>query len=255
MQIIDDGNNHNANRHDFPDDNNKIFGIAAIFILAGIFILGYNLGFIQRSLFRIVISWQMLLVAIGIISLARRQTTTGLILAGTGIFFLIPHISRLGYSWLNTYWPVALVFVGIVLLSKALSPKSTGHNHSRHEKRHVSSQTSENGYLYSNNSFGSVTQLVLDPVFKGATIKNRFGETILDLRRTQIEPGDTFIDVENTFGGIEIYVKEGLTVKNELSSVFSGTEDKRYGCQGDADSNYRLIIRGSATFSGVEIKC
>jgi hypothetical protein len=75
------------------------------------------------------------------------------------------------------------------------------------------------------------------------------------LRRTQIEPGDTFIDVENTFGGIEIYVKEGWTVKNELSSVFSGTEDKRYGCPGDADSNYRLIIRGSATFSGVEIKC
>ncbi len=255
MQIIDDGNNHNANRHDFPNDKNKIYGIAAIFIFAGIFILGYNLGFIQRSLFRIIISWQMLLVAIGLISLARRQITTGLILVGTGVFFLIPHISRLGYGWLNTYWPIALVFVGIVLLSKALSPKSSGQNYNRCDKRHVSNQTSENGYLYSNNSFGSVTQLVLDPVFKGANIKNRFGETILDLRRTQIEPGDTFIDVENTFGGIEIYVKEGWTVKNELSSVFSGTEDKRYGYPGDADSNYRLIIRGSATFSGVEIKC
>lgn len=43
--------------------------------------------------------------------------------------------------------------------------------------------------------------MVLDEVFKGATIRNTFGGTVLDLRRTNISEGETYIEVECNFGG------------------------------------------------------
>ena len=50
------------------------------------------------------------------------------------------------------------------------------------QKRYM---VSEDGFIVSDNTFGSVQQIVLDPVFRGARLRNAFGGTVLDLRRSQ----------------------------------------------------------------------
>lgn len=247
MKIIDEGSSPRR-------ETIHGIGIAAIFIFAGIFILGRNLGWIEHSLYRIVISWQMLLIVLGIFSLIKRQTTGGLILIGVGGFFLLPHLFTTDYYSVRTFWPLVFVLIGVILLVRPKHGRGCFDSHKWEKPSQKGSYSNENGFVNSNNTFGSVRQIVLDPVFKGAVLVNRFGGTVLDLRHTTIEPGETFIDVDCAFGGVEIFVPYNWTVKTSVNSVFSGTEDKRYRHSDLPDTTFKLIIRGNASFSGIEIK-
>ncbi len=249
MQIIDDGGSSR------PKQTNKgVFGIAAIFILAGVVLLAKNLGVLDYSIYRVLISWQMLLIAIGIYLLTDKQPQGGMVLIGIGFFFLIPHLTRAGYNWANTYWPLVFVIIGVVLLFK---PKKRRELHSckgfgAHNQE--ATYKTEDGFINSCNSFGSVRQIVLDPIFKGASISNKFGETVIDLRQTDILPGETIIYVDCAFGSVEIYVPEKWSVYTDFSTLFSGTEDKRFGAADKRDNTYKIIIKGQVYFSGIEIK-
>ena len=227
--------------------------MASIFIVAGILFLGRNLGFIDHQIFRIIVSWQMLLIVLGLNSLFRRQTVGGGVLIGVGVFFLIPRISGLGYDWVATYWPILFVLIGIMLLFKLWKPGAFFPNPGRRCSQDTS-YSSADGLVTSNNAFGSVSQIVLDPVFKGAKITNTFGSTILDLRHTTLEAAETYIDLDCTFGGVEIYVPHNWTVKSNLHHFFSGNDDKRYRISEVPDSTHKLILRGNISFSGIEIK-
>lgn len=226
---------------------------ASIFIAAGLIVLGRNLGLVDYNLFRILISWQMLLIVLGLNSIFRRQHVGGGILIGVGVFFLIPRISGLGYDWVSTYWPMLFVLIGILLLFKLWKPGNTIFK----EGTRFSNDTfykSADGFVTSNNAFGSVSQIVLDPVFKGAKITNTFGSTVIDLRHTSLDAPETYIDIDCSFGGIEIFVPRNWTVKSNLHHFFSGNDDKRYWGNDVPDSTHLLIIRGNISFSGVEIK-
>ena len=56
------------------------FFIAFIFITAGVLLLARNLGWISYTLFGILVSWQMLLILLGIYLMLRRQILLGGIL-------------------------------------------------------------------------------------------------------------------------------------------------------------------------------
>ncbi len=245
MHVIHDGR---RSRNGGPN----VVLMASLFIVAGLLFLGRNLGFVDYNIFRIIISWQMLLIVLGLSSLYRHQTVGGGVLIGVGVFFLIPRISGLGYNWVATYWPVLFVLIGLMLLFKLWRPGSFSNPSKRFGQG--TSYNSADGFVTSNNAFGSVSQIVLDPVFKGATISNTFGSTVLDLRHTTLEAPETYIDIESSFGGIEIYVPHNWTVKSNLHHFFSGNDDKRYRISEITDSAHKLIIRGNISFSGVEIK-
>lgn len=59
---------------------------------------------------------------------------------------------------------------------------------------------------------GSCTPRILDELFKGAIIRTSFGGTTIDLRHTHIAPGETYIDLDCSWGGVEIYVPSDWTV-------------------------------------------
>ena len=224
---------------------------ALIFIFAGFLFLGKNLGVIEPDVSRIIISWQMLLVAIGLLHWFWRNFIAGLLFIGVGGFFIVPLITA-DSGWVNTWWPTLIIFGGFLLLLKAIpffNKKSSCQN-----MRSESLYNSEDGFVVSNNVFGGAHQIVLDPVFKGAKIKNVFGGTILDLRKTTLEAEETYIDVEFVFGGGEILVPSKWVVINELKATFGGTEDKRDVEKEQLDYAHRLVLRGKLTFGGVEIK-
>jgi len=226
---------------------------AFIFILAGLLFLGNNLGMIDPYIFRIIFSWQMLLVAIGLLNLFWRNFIVGLIFIGIGGFFLVPQVAPVGSGWTNTWWPLLVIFGGLLIFVKAISSynqKSDLYKQFYSE----SSYRSKDGFVVSDNVFGFVQQIVLEPVFKGARIKNTFGATVLDLRKTNLEAAETYIDVECVFGGMEIAVPNDWVVVSELKNTFGGLEDKKYFEKGQMDYEHRLVIRGKLTFGGIEIK-
>lgn len=247
MEVIRNSNNKTRRYQ----RTNGIMAAIALIVL-GLLFLGRNLGYVDTQTFRIFVSWQMLLIVIGLWSMVRRQNSSGLILLAIGTFFLIPRLTGwIDGGWIRTYWPVLLIAIGAILIIRKMLPQ----NNRRHNKRNgfrESSQT-ENGYLHSDTMFGSVKHIILDPVFKGADIKNSFAGTIIDLRATKLDAGETYINVDSLFGGIELYVPNSWHVVSEVRPVFGGYNDKRFN-RIEVDYQHKLIIKGNITFSGVEVK-
>ncbi|MDR1200179.1 MAG: cell wall-active antibiotics response protein [Tannerellaceae bacterium] len=228
---------------------------ALIFIVAGSMLLGRNLDLIPAYVFHIVVSWQMLLIVLGLSSLIKRNLAAGFIFLVVGTFFLIPVITGVEGEWFRTYWPVIFIIIGIVLLFKRW-------NFKRHRgckwgecDEHAASKElfSEDGFVKADVSFGAARYIVLDPVFRGADIDVSFGSVTLDLRKASLDESQTYIDIDCSFGGIELFIPAHWNVQVKADSTLSGCEDKRHISQ-VVDYEHKLIIKGDLTFSGIEIK-
>ena len=88
-------------------------------------------------------------------------------------------------------------------------------------------------------------------VFEGARLDAVFGGVKCDLRGAIIN-GDCVIDASAVFGGIDIYVPDGINVKVNSNSIFGGVSgrDRR----NDPNACYTLYINAMCLFGGVEIK-
>ena len=85
-------------------------------------------------------------------------------------------------------------------------------------------------------------------------MKCTFGGTILDLRRTKLDKPETFIEVDCTFGGIEIYAPSDWNVQTQIQAIIGGCDDKRYNSVAPVDQEHVLIIQGKVSFGGIELK-
>jgi predicted membrane protein len=227
---------------------------ALVFIVAGCMLLGRNLELIPPSVFHIVVSWQMLLIVLGLSSLIKRNLAAGFILLVIGTFFLIPVITGVEREWFRTYWPVIFVITGVVLLFKRRDFK-----HHREWKwdgcEHVPSKdlSSEDGFVKADVSFGAAKYIVLDPVFRGADLDVSFGSVTLDLRKTSLKEPQTHIGIDCSFGGVELFIPAHWNVQVEANSTLGGCDDQRHISQA-IDHEHKLIIKGDLTFSGIALK-
>ena len=246
--------------------NNKSVFWAIPFIFVGIVWFLKNMGIVTYSLFSILISWQVLLIYVGLFNLLSKRFWAGLITTAIGVVFILPEIGWSSSNWLHVYWPLIFVIIGVFQLFKPQKRLNT-YFHQKHFQRNFQKHwnegantysntdySSQDGFVISYNTFGSVQQIVLDPVFKGADIRNTCGGTVLDLRRTKLEAAQTFIDVECTFGGIEIYLPAEWNLQSQVNTVIGGCDDKRYHSSAETDQEHVLIIRGKVTFGGIEFK-
>lgn len=228
---------------------------ATILIACGVLLLGRNFGLVSYELFHVIVSWPMLLIVLGAYSFLRRQAFTGVMLFAIGLCFILPRLGWLPWAPANVsavLWPALLVCIGISIFYRPRHKRREWRV--RDEKGFTTTQhNSGDGFVRSDNVFGGVKQVVLDEVFKGAEIRNSFGGTVLDLRRTNIELGETFINVECNFGGVEIYVPLDWRVDLQANAFLGGCEDKRVPGV-NIDQSRMLVVIGNVSFGGVEIK-
>jgi hypothetical protein len=93
--------------------------IALAFIVAGLLLFGKNQGVVSGDVVKVVVSWQMLLIVLGLSMLIfRRAVVPGSILIGIGGFFMLPLF--LGYREMGEYWPLIFVVIGVVMLVSIL---------------------------------------------------------------------------------------------------------------------------------------
>lgn len=228
--------------------------IALLFILSGVLLLARNMGWIDREMFNTIVSWQMLLIVWGVYKISIRRYFVGTILITVGGIFLL---SRLGlWAFLPVgalTWPVALIAVGFTFLFRHRGEDDWKFRMPGSVSSTTNQYNSADGFFHSENRFSGVRQVVLDEVFKGGTIQNSFGGTTIDLRRTTLAEGETFLDIDCTFGGIEIYAPSDWKIDLRCKAFFGGCEDKRFQST-VIDHSRVLVIRGDVLFGGVEIK-
>src|SRR5690554_7063578 len=111
--------------------SSKRFGTGIVIVLAGIILLLANLELLPWPWRRVLVSWPMILVGVGLINFIHRQRTVGLIFTLIGVYFLLPRILH-NFDWYDfwRFWPVLLIVGGLSMLdrkSTRLNSKSRPH--------------------------------------------------------------------------------------------------------------------------------
>ncbi|MGI3782640.1 MAG: DUF1707 SHOCT-like domain-containing protein, partial [Janthinobacterium lividum] len=79
-----------------------------------------------------------------------------------------------------------------------------------------------------------------------------FGGVDLDLREADFDAPVVELNVQTCFGGVDLKVPAGITVRNETVNIFGGTEVKNVG--EPVEGAPTLVIKGTVLFGGVTVK-
>ncbi len=224
----------------------KKFTFGFLVLTAGALLLLFNVGVIPGEYRHIVFSWQMLLIAAGIINVVSRDgRMLGYILLAIGGFFIIPEFYSFDYNFVNLFWPALLIFVGLLILTYG------GRSRKFHMRKN--DLKLEEGYIYETNIFGGSKQRLDAQTFKGGEIVNIFGGSEVDLTQLDLGEGRNVLDISCVFGGVKLLVPADWKVKLQVSSVLGGVSDKRPATKRSAEDQNELVITGVAVFGGAEI--
>jgi predicted membrane protein len=223
--------------------NNSRAIIGFLLICAGFILIAVNLNWLPWNLRGYLVSWQGLLILIGLFMLiSRSNRLSGFILIGIGGFFMIPRIWDLSFNWRDLFWPFVLVAIGLLLISRKWSFHRTPYENST-------------DFVEDMSIFGGGDKVITSQNFRGGRITTIFGGSKIDLRTANLAKGKNTIDLFAMFGGTKLIVPSNWDVKIEVSSLFGGFSDKRKPRPDDVrDPTKELIIKGIAIFGGGDLE-
>ncbi len=255
----------NKNYHCSSSRKGGIFGL--LVVLIGVVLLALNFGWLNIALKPVIFSWPMLLIVIGLVGIRHRDYITTILLFGLGIFFLLPRIgavypqlfSGIDGSFTSVYWPILLIFVGIMLLFRHFFPSKRrcphSHSYSRNRRHQATIIKDANVDFFEKRMvFGGEEHIFLDEFFTGGKIDLVFSGMKMDLRKTKLPEGETYLNVNAVFGGLTLFIPDNWNVVFEVDKVAASTEDKRMIDFSSLDQSRKLIIKGSAVLSGIDIR-
>ena len=241
-------NDSSSVRHKNKNYDSRTF-VGFIFVVIGMVLIARNYGWLDYDLTRRLISWQMLLIVIGLFNLARKAYTPAIILIGIGLFFLVDFPD----NFRENFWPALIILVGISFIFQWRGSAHHPHNFHDHFDHFGDEQTSSTDYIDETAIFGGKTVSVVSQNFVGGKITAIFGGSKINLLYAKPVPGCT-LDVANIFGGTKITVTEDWNIKIEVVSIFGGFEDKRsHSVISRTGSGKIVVIKGTCIFGGGEI--
>jgi len=220
--------------------NRPLLGL--ILVMIGVILIADNSGWIPYSLSRIIISWQMLLIVIGLFNLAKRAVTPGIILIAIGGFFLLPRISGVPENFVNNFWPAVLVIIGVVFLM----------DRTRHGGGSVYKGVNPTDYFDEVAVLGGRETTLVTDNFKGGKVTTIFGGCTFNLLKAK-PANECTIDMFTMFGGSKFIVPSDWNVKVEVVSILGGFSDKRSFAMSEVDTSKVVVIKGFAIFGGGEV--
>lgn len=233
-------------RHDHHHLSSNRAVIGVILVLVGLFLVLRNTGFFPGFIDRIIFSWPMLLLTIGVVITigSSERKTSGIIVMAVGGFFLIPLIFRETFD-VNVFWPSIFIIVGVIFI---FTKRKGWHAVS------TSSQVGDDYIDYVHVFSGGEHQIVSDN-FRGGKITSVFGGSEIDLTKASLAQGISELEVACVFGGATIIVPDNWNVKIEVVPVLGGFTDSRKLNPGrSVDMTKQLVIKGAVVFGGGEVK-
>ena len=253
------------NGYRFLNETNNSLEFAMHLVAAGLLLLGFNTGFFPAVWKNFFFSWPMLLFALGAINICKwRHFIWGIILTAIGVFFLFSKIEQIYpdiliyEQFFSTYWPVFIILLGIlIIISILFHPKFNKnclkYKNKCNEGNIPNNEENQDGKINYKFTFSGTEQVILDPIFKGGNIDITFGGMELDLRRTSLAEGDTYLYINVVFGGIELTIPDHWDIEIRQNRFAGGIEDSRE--KGfEKDRTRKLIVIAKCTFGGIDIK-
>ncbi len=195
----------------------------------------------------IIFSWQMLLIVIGVITLAGSgNKTPGIVLIAVGGFFLIPDLFSDYFRSFNFFWPALFIVIGVVLL---INSRRLG------DRLNYSTGSKADMIDYVNVFSGAERQLITEN-FMGGKVTSVFGGGEVDLTRSSLAPGNNIVEITCIFGGTTLIVPESWNVIIDVTPILGGFSDgRKIGSDVIRDTTRSLTVKGVVIFGGGELKC
>ncbi len=230
------------------NNQNRTLGIGLLIITIGLVILFNRLNVLSPWLEDVLISWQMLLIVIGVWNLFFNQSkVAGFILIAVGGFFLIPDLFILPDDFRRNFWPLLLIVAGLFILFRAFPKKAEP------QVRPIDGDPME--YIDETNIFSGSEKRIITLNFRGGKITSIFGGSEIDLSASQLAEGTSVLEVFYMFGGSSITFPNDWVVVNKVTSILGGFSDKRnFNPSQTLGTGKTLIIQGFVMFGGGEIK-
>ena len=186
--------------------------------------------------------WPGALIAVGALKLWQARggggTFAGLLFILGGTWLLLESLEIVTVS-LWDLWPMLLVLVGASMVWRGMYG---------HQERGGTDSTATVSAVA---LLGGINRGNNSRAFRGGDLTAVMGGCVIDLRQAAID-GEAVIDVFVMWGGIEIRVPENWSVSGRVMPILGGYEDKTRPPQGA--TTHRLVVRGFAIMSGIEIK-
>jgi len=236
-----DSRNSGRERFIAPRSGRAFAGLVLVFI--GGVLLSRQLGLDVPEW---AITWEMLLIAMGVYFGARRSFQPGgwifMVLVGT-VFLLRDFYPEI-LIW-NYVWPAAIILVGLWMILKPRKMRR------KWDGWKTEPDTSDN-IIEVNSVFGGMRKKVLSKDFKGGEINSVFSGNDIDLSQADFT-GAASMELNIVFGGVKLIVPAHWQIKSEVDCVFGSVEDKRRDSTSAAE-NKTLVLKGSVVFGSIEIK-
>ena len=219
----------------------------AIILAVGVIFLLDSMGYLKARTF--LQFWPMILIAIGVAKIARRDSRLwGACVLLFGIFLQLSELGIGHFTW-SQFWPLLLIAAGAMAMWSALQarrmmPKASG------------DKTDPRDTLDESAIFGGIEKRLNSREFRGGRLQAIFGGIELDLRDAEIADTEAVIYANAIFGGIEMRVPEAWFVATRGQGVFGGFSDStHFAPPADPDKPRKtLIVLGTSLFGGVEIR-
>ena len=203
-----------------------------------------NFNIISEITWDYIFSWQMLLIAIGMVNVAGEgHKGFGWILIAVGGFFLFSDMFNWPVSFRNVFWPALLIVIGLFLIFGS-------HNKFRRRLNYKRSDGDDD--IEDVSVFGGGDRTINSDNFKGGEVIAIFGGSKIDLSHAVISPEGAEIEIVAIFGGTTLLVPADWNVKLEVFNIFGGFSDKRM--KAPVDTGKVLTVKGMAIFGGGELK-
>lgn len=147
--------------------------------------------------------------------------------------------------------PVILMLIGFRIIFQGVFQRKPNYYNQKVEFTETQNETSSSNTSREYNAIFAGNRIQIDDTFDGASLSAVFGGLAIDLRDAKINH-DVQIHAQAIFGGIDIYIPQGVKVKINNVPVFGGVSNK-------APSNNdpgapTIFINSTCMFGGIDIK-
>jgi predicted membrane protein len=238
------------------ENRSRTLLFALIVIAAGVLLLLRSAGLLPGGISRILLTWQMLLIVIGVFNIFSTQhKVSGYILLGIGGFFMINKFYYLNVSFWQVFWPLVLIGIGVAILMNYRRNLSDGFRFSHEGERISDRPDSDADTIDEVTVFSGTEKTITSKNFRGGKITSIFGGSEINMTRANLSPGKNDIEVVSIFGGSTLIVPPDWDIKVDVTAVFGGFSDKRYKRPDlSSDPEKILVVHGVVIFGGGEIK-
>ncbi|MFT3902117.1 MAG: DUF5668 domain-containing protein [Niabella sp.] len=201
-----------------------------------------------------LVSWQMLLIAIGIFLGIRKgfQGAGWLICILIGTLFLLNEFFVFG-ELRRFILPIILVGAGLFFIFRPRRQNGKYQTGDPNFPNTPGASAFAEEFIDITSIFGGTKKKVYSKNFKGGDMVNIFGGSEVDLSQADIT-GNAVIEVTALFGGATIIVPSHWNVVADAVAILGEVKDKRVMTNIPEGEVKTLIIKGSVIFGGVDVK-